>query len=107
MTASCEPPGFQRAVFFFFFFILIFDVNLFVRFEAFTAVTMTADEAAATCSRWFLACRFFYPEDRGDTILRNVGSHRNYTAPQPRKWLSSNLLLFPKIQAESKCLSQI
>jgi hypothetical protein len=27
-------------------------------------------------------------EDRGDTILWNVGSHRNYTEPQPRKWLS-------------------
>jgi hypothetical protein len=37
--------------------------------------------AAATCSRWFLARKFFYPEDGGDTILRNVGSHRNYTAP--------------------------
>jgi hypothetical protein len=29
----------------------------------------------------FLASRFFYPEDGSDTILRNVGSHRKYTAP--------------------------
>jgi hypothetical protein len=29
---------------------------------------------AATCSRWFLAYEFFYPEDGGDTFLRNVGS---------------------------------
>jgi hypothetical protein len=46
-------------------------------------------QSAATCSRCFLTHRFFYPEDGGDTILRYVGSHRNYMAPQPRKWLSS------------------
>jgi hypothetical protein len=31
----------------------------------------------STCSRWFLARRFssffFYPEDGGDTFLRNIG----------------------------------
>jgi hypothetical protein len=27
--------------------------------------------AAATCSHWFLARGFFYPEDGGDTFLRN------------------------------------
>jgi hypothetical protein len=32
--------------------------------------------AAATCWRWFIARRFFYPEDGGDTILQNVGSHK-------------------------------
>jgi hypothetical protein len=31
--------------------------------------------AAATCSRWFLARGFFYPEDGGDTFLRNVDSY--------------------------------
>jgi hypothetical protein len=31
--------------------------------------------AAATCSSWFLALWFFYPEDGGNTIFRNVGSH--------------------------------
>jgi hypothetical protein len=34
--------------------------------------------AQATCSRWFLARGFFYPEDGGDTFLRNVCSHKNY-----------------------------
>jgi hypothetical protein len=28
-------------------------------------------QSAATCSRWFLARGFFYPEDGGDTFLRN------------------------------------
>jgi hypothetical protein len=30
-------------------------------------------------------------EDGGDTFLRNVGSHKNYTAPHSRKRHSSNL----------------
>jgi hypothetical protein len=34
--------------------------------------------SAATCSCWFLARGFFYPEDRGDIFLRNVGSHKIY-----------------------------
>jgi hypothetical protein len=43
-------------------------------------------QTAATCSRWFLARGFFYPEDGGDTFLRNVGSfHTIYTAPRPRR----------------------
>jgi hypothetical protein len=33
---------------------------------------------------------FFYPEDGGDTFLRNVGSHKIYTAPHPRRHHSSN-----------------
>jgi hypothetical protein len=34
---------------------------------------------------------FFYPEDGGDTILRNVGSIDHiYTAPHPRRRHSSN-----------------
>jgi hypothetical protein len=41
------------------------------------------------CSRWFLARGFLYPEDGGDTVLRNVGSHKNYTATHPRKRHSS------------------
>jgi hypothetical protein len=31
--------------------------------------------AICTCSRWFFACGFtffYYPEDGGDTLLRNV-----------------------------------
>jgi hypothetical protein len=46
-------------------------------------------QSAATCSRWFLARGFFYPEDGGDTFLRNVGSHKIYTAPHPRRRNSS------------------
>jgi hypothetical protein len=62
---------------------VIFDV----RFEVFTAVTMKnavsrmwsrvtlmwteVSESAATCSRWFLAHGFLYPENGGDTFLRN------------------------------------
>jgi hypothetical protein len=39
--------------------------------------------------RWFLARGFFYPEDGGDTFLRNVGSHKIYTASHPRRRHSS------------------
>jgi hypothetical protein len=34
----------------------------------------TSVQSAATCSRWFLARGLFYPEDGGDTFLRNVDS---------------------------------
>jgi hypothetical protein len=44
------------------------------------------------CSRWFLARGFFYPEDGGDIFLRNVGSHKIYTAPHPRRRHSSSIL---------------
>jgi hypothetical protein len=50
-------------------------------------------QSAANYSRWFLARGFFYPEDGGDTILRNVGSHKIYTATHPRRRHSSALLL--------------
>jgi hypothetical protein len=33
--------------------------------------------------------RIFYPEDGGDTFLRNVGSHKIYTARHPRRRHSS------------------
>jgi hypothetical protein len=42
-------------------------------------------QSAATCSRWFLARGFFYPEDGSDMFLRNVGSHKIYTTPHPRR----------------------
>jgi hypothetical protein len=85
----------------------------FVGFEVFTTVTMKnavfwgvapcrcgrwtdvsedhiASSASATCSRWFFPRGFFYPEDGGDTILRNVGSIDHiYTAPHPRRRHSS------------------
>jgi hypothetical protein len=28
---------------------------------------------------------FFCPEDEGDTLLRNIGPHKIYTAPHPRR----------------------
>jgi hypothetical protein len=43
----------------------------------------------ATCSRWFFAREFFYSEDGGDMFLRNVGSHKIYTAPHPTRRHSS------------------
>jgi hypothetical protein len=54
-------------------------------------------QSAATCSRWILALGFFYLEDEGDTFLLNVGSHKNYTAPHPRKRHSSIVLLFAMV----------
>jgi hypothetical protein len=45
--------------------------------------------SAATYSRWFLARGFFYHEVGGDTFLRNVVSHKMYTAPRPRRVYSS------------------
>jgi hypothetical protein len=47
-------------------------------------------QTAATCSRWFLAHGFFYPEDGGDTFLRNIGSHKICTAPRPRRLILHN-----------------
>jgi hypothetical protein len=63
---------------------------------------MTCYQSAATCSRWFLARGFFYPEDGGDTLPRNVVSHKIYTAPYSRRRYSlvcSHLLtLVPRLQ---------
>jgi hypothetical protein len=52
------------------------------------------DQSVATCSRWFLTPGFFYPEGGGDTFLRNVGSHKIYTAPHPRRRHSSREILY-------------
>jgi hypothetical protein len=61
----------------------------------------------ATCSRWFLARGFFYPEDGGDTFLRNVGSHKKYTAPHPRNRHSSSLFASYLNDAETVFKSHI
>jgi hypothetical protein len=37
----------------------------------------------------FLALGLFYPEDGGDTFLRNVSSHKIYAVPHPRRRHSS------------------
>jgi hypothetical protein len=39
----------------------------------------------------FLAHGFFYPEDVGDMFLQNVGLHKNYILPHPRKRRSSEI----------------
>jgi hypothetical protein len=46
-------------------------------------VFLTAGSVSATCSRWFLARRFFYPEDGGNTFLQNVVSHKIYMVQHP------------------------
>jgi hypothetical protein len=79
--------------------------SLHVRFEVFTAVTMknAVFWDVVPCSScvnrrsWFHARRLFYHEDGGDTFLRNVGSHNNYTTPHPRKRHSSTFYKFPHI----------
>jgi hypothetical protein len=53
--------------------------------------------SAATYSRWFLASEMFYPEDGGNMFLRNVGSHKNYTVPHPRKRHSSDNRFFENV----------
>jgi hypothetical protein len=50
-----------------------------------SAVRKLIGERAGGCSRLFLARGYFYPEDGGDTFLRNVGSHKIYTASYPRR----------------------
>jgi predicted RNA binding protein YcfA (HicA-like mRNA interferase family) len=47
-------------------------------------------QTASTCSRWFLAIGFFFSEDGGEKFLRNVGSHKIYKAPHPRRRYSSS-----------------
>jgi hypothetical protein len=98
----------------------------YVKFEVFTAVTMKnavfwdvalcrsclnrrfggtyrlQPQSAATCSRWLLARGFFYPEDGGDTFLQNVGSHKIYTAPHPRRRHSSNSIVFSSFSSHKQ-----
>jgi hypothetical protein len=40
---------------------------------------------------------FIYLEDRGDTLIRNVSSHKIYTGPHLRKQHSSTTLLLPEV----------
>jgi hypothetical protein len=52
----------------------------------------------AECSRWFLTRGFCNPEDGGDRFLRNIGSHKIYTAPYPRRrYYSQSPLWKPQI----------
>jgi hypothetical protein len=58
-------------------------------------------QSAATCWRWFPARGIFYPEDGGDTFLRNVDWPRIYTAPHPRRRHSSNMKFSIMISLQS------
>jgi hypothetical protein len=42
----------------------------------------------------FLARRFFHPDDRGNTFLRNVSSYNSYTTSHPKRRHFSGLLSF-------------
>jgi hypothetical protein len=42
--------------------------------------------AQPPATRWFLARLIFDPEDGGDTLLRNVGLHTDYTTLYPAIW---------------------
>jgi hypothetical protein len=59
---------------------------LYIRFGVFTA--------AATCSRGSSLADFFHSEDGGDLFLRNIGSHKNYTALHETAFLA---ILFHEI----------
>jgi hypothetical protein len=47
--------------------------------------------------------RIFYPEDGGDTFLRNIGSHTIYTAPHPRRRHSSYYLFLSIMNLRAQC----
>jgi hypothetical protein len=52
-----------------------------------------SEEPAADCSHLFTLVsrsRIIYPEDGGDTFLRNVASHKIYTAPHPEDGILHN-----------------
>jgi hypothetical protein len=51
------------------------------------------DVIAATLSGWFLARGLSFPEDGGDTFLQNIGSHKIYRAPHPRRRHSCKYLV--------------
>jgi hypothetical protein len=50
---------------------------------------LNQQKAVDTCSRWFLARGYLYPEDGSDAFFRNVGLHNIYTALHPRRRYSS------------------
>jgi hypothetical protein len=55
-------------------------------------------QSAVIFSRWFLSREFLYPEDVGDTFLRNVGSQEIYTAPHPtRRHYSDHPICEPSV----------
>jgi hypothetical protein len=98
--------------------------SIYMRFEVITAVTMrnavfwdvascrscvnrrfrgTLLQSAATCSRWLLARGFFYPEDGGDTFLRNVSSHKTYTELHSQK---TAFFVFHLVSCRTSCFQE-
>jgi hypothetical protein len=61
------------------------------------------EPAGAGGCRLLLARGFFYSEDGCDTFLRNVGSHKIYTPPHPRRPNSSFSIYFILIETHLKC----
>jgi hypothetical protein len=57
--------------------------------EHIASIFRVEKSAAATCSYWFLAQGFFYPDDGCNTFLRNIRLHKTYMAPHPRRRHSS------------------
>jgi hypothetical protein len=43
--------------------------------------------------RLFFVRGFYFPEDAGDTFLRNVSSYKTHTTPHPRRGHCSNILI--------------
>jgi hypothetical protein len=61
-----------------------------VGFEVLRAIVMNYELLMShAAAHWFLARPIFDPEDGGDTFLRKVGSHTNYTALYSRSWQHS------------------
>jgi hypothetical protein len=60
--------------------------------------------SAATCSSWLLAGVFFYPEDCGDTFLRNVGSQKFTQRQIPEDGLLLVYLSFVRIFFTIQCI---
>jgi hypothetical protein len=57
-----------------------------------------APPPASPATRWFLGWLTFELEDSGDTFLRNVGSHTDYTALYPKKMATYLPLWEPQIR---------
>jgi hypothetical protein len=64
-------------------------------------------QSAATFSRGFLARGFFYPEDGGDTFLRNVGSHKIDKAQHSRRRNSSFIIMLTIITCLCETLNLV
>jgi hypothetical protein len=74
------------------------NIKFMIMNEEYAYIRILTEMSAATCSRWFFALGFFCPEDGGDTFLRNVGSHKIYTAPHAENGIHHNYHLYRGVQ---------